>query len=108
MILVTNNIKIKKGKAYEVAERFKKRKGIEETPGFVKMQLLISTDQEEHDVLHVSTTWENEEAFKAWTQSNAFKEAHSKRNEEGSSQEKGESPILGAYLTKSEIVYEHE
>ncbi len=103
MIMVTNNIKIQKGKAHAVSERFKQRKGIEQTPGFVRMQLQISTDEEEHDVLRVCTTWESEEAFKAWTQSDSFREAHSKRNEQPSN---AENPILGAYLTKAEIVYE--
>ncbi|KUP08834.1 hypothetical protein Q73_01695 [Bacillus coahuilensis m2-6] len=109
MLMVTNNIKIKKGHAHEIAERFKQRKGIEESPGFVRMQLLISTESEEHDLLKVGTVWENEEAFKAWTESDSFKKAHGHGKREAKPSEGEETPkkiMLGAYLTKEELVYE--
>ncbi|MEI5907422.1 antibiotic biosynthesis monooxygenase [Bacillus spongiae] len=110
MLMVTNNIKIKKGHAHEVAERFKQRKGIQESPGFIRMQLLISTESEEHDLLKVGTVWENEEAFTQWTQSDSFKKAHGhgKRGEQKPQEEKStqEKIMLGAYLTKEELVYE--
>ncbi|WP_243292279.1 antibiotic biosynthesis monooxygenase [Bacillus sp. FJAT-47783] len=104
MIIVTNTIRIKKGHVNEVAERFKQPKAIHKTPGFVRMQVLITKDLEEYDEIKVCTTWENEEAFQAWTTSDSFKKAHQKRQNEN----EGESVMLGAKLSKYEVAFQHE
>ncbi|WLR41532.1 antibiotic biosynthesis monooxygenase [Bacillus carboniphilus] len=107
MILVTNTIKVKKGHVQEVAKRFEQPKAVHQSPGFVRLEVLITKGLEEYDELKVCTTWENDEAFQAWTESDAFKNAHHKRKTEGN-ENKGESIMLGAELSKYEIAYQHE
>ncbi|WP_335873037.1 antibiotic biosynthesis monooxygenase [Bacillus sp. 2205SS5-2] len=104
MIMVTNSIRIKKGHVHEVAKRFQQPKAIHKTPGFLRMQILITKEIEEYDELKVCTTWENEESFEAWTTSNSFKSAHTKRQGE----ENQEKIMLGSSLSKFEVAFEHE
>ena len=49
-------------------------KAIDKLPGFVHMQVLKPT--KEDDRYLVVSHWENEEAFKAWTKSPEFVEGH--------------------------------
>ncbi|MBB6731312.1 antibiotic biosynthesis monooxygenase [Cohnella zeiphila] len=84
MIVATNTIRIKSGFADQVAERFKSPKGVQHAPGFVRMELL-QTSQEDHDELKVCTTWESREAFEGWVNSDAFKQAHAHARPAGGS-----------------------
>jgi heme oxygenase (staphylobilin-producing) len=96
VIVATNTIKIKAGHIDAVAERFKNPKGVQHTPGFLKMELLKHVG-EEYDELKVCTTWESKEAFDAWVSSDAFKQAHARPGSgEGSSKPEGQAGTAGA------------
>ncbi|MBO9130435.1 antibiotic biosynthesis monooxygenase [Bacillus sp. 165] len=101
MFVVTNTIRIKLGYAEQVLEGFKNPKGVQHSPGFVRLELWQTKGLEEHDEIKVCTTWENGEAFRQWTESDAFKQAHAGRG--GNSREY----MLGAKLDKYEIVASH-
>ncbi|MBB6636882.1 antibiotic biosynthesis monooxygenase [Cohnella thailandensis] len=112
MIVAINTIRIKPGHGSEVAERFKNPKGVQHAPGFVKMELLLSSE-EDHDELRVCTAWENKEAFDGWVNSDAFKQAHSHSRPAAPSVEAGQgapgqrppSVMLGSKLSIHEVVF---
>ncbi|WP_430510370.1 antibiotic biosynthesis monooxygenase [Gottfriedia solisilvae] len=105
MIMTTNTIRVVKGHGDEVIERFKISKGIHKFPGFIRMQVLKTMDLEEYDEVRVCTTWEAMEDFQGWLNSDSFKSAHAKRQEQQASNEN--SIILGSQLTCYEIPVEH-
>ncbi|MBF0132762.1 MAG: antibiotic biosynthesis monooxygenase [Magnetococcales bacterium] len=76
MIVVVNRIPVKKDYWDEFETRFQNRAGlVDRSPGFIRNLVLRPVDNSSH--YHVIMTWwENKEAFEAWTQSPAFKEAH--------------------------------
>ncbi|WP_342591600.1 antibiotic biosynthesis monooxygenase [Paenibacillus shirakamiensis] len=81
MIVVENYIEVKAGLADLVLERFKSPKSVHTFPGFVRMDVLHSKLNDETEVVRVCTTWENEEAFHAWSSSDSFRHAHNRRAE---------------------------
>ncbi|MCC3371705.1 antibiotic biosynthesis monooxygenase [Cohnella sp. REN36] len=102
MIVATNTIKIQSGHADAVAERFKNPKGVHQAPGFVRMELLKS-EEEGYDELKVCTTWESREAFDAWVNSDAFKQAHARPSAaSGGQHSAGSSATGGHYATGGE------
>ncbi|GGJ77442.1 heme oxygenase (staphylobilin-producing) [Anoxybacillus voinovskiensis] len=82
MYVVTNAIRVKKGYAPQLVERFKERKGIEQSTGFIRLELLVTEGLEDHDEVRVCTTWENKDSFIAWTKSEAFRKAHEQKDRE--------------------------
>lgn len=96
MIVATNTIKIQSGHADAVAERFKNPKGVHQAPGFVRMELLKS-EEEGYDELKVCTTWESREAFDAWVNSDAFKQAHARPSAASGGQQPAGSSASGGY-----------
>jgi heme-degrading monooxygenase HmoA len=77
MIVVANRIPVAKGYEEEFEKRFKGRAGlVDGMHGFIKNYVLRPIDS---DYYVVQTYWESWEAFKAWTESEAFKKAHSSR-----------------------------
>ncbi len=76
MIVVANRFRIADGYEEEFVERFRNREGmIEEQEGFVRFDLLTPAN-EDTDTFVALTYWESREAFEAWTESEAFEEAH--------------------------------
>jgi len=87
MFVVSNRIPVAKGHEDEFAARFRDRAGLVEThPGFIKLEIL----RPEPLMLHgqemggssyhvVLTYWQRKEDFVAWTESEDFRTAHSKR-----------------------------
>ena len=82
MYAVTNAIRVKKGYAPQLVERFRERKGIEQSPGFIRLEILVNEQSKDHDEVRVCTTWESKEAFLGWTKSEAFRNAHDQRGRE--------------------------
>lgn len=79
---------------------FKTRvKAIDRVPGFVDMQVL-SPNRDDDDYLIISR-WENEESFKAWTNSAAFLEGHKRGFEDiARFKEEGKpSPMTSSFRT---------
>lgn len=76
MYIVANRVMVAEGYESMFEERFQKRAGqIDKQPGFVRMQILKPLSDDTPYV--VLTTWENEDVFNAWVESEDFKIAHS-------------------------------
>lgn len=74
MIVVANRIPVAEGYEAAFEDRFAGRAGrVEHRPGCMRMELLRP---EEGNVYVVRTYWENLEAFRAWTESEDFRQAH--------------------------------
>ncbi|ANE46930.1 antibiotic biosynthesis monooxygenase [Paenibacillus swuensis] len=120
MLMVTNTIQIRKGHGEAVAERFKNSKGVHLMPGFKRMELLLSKENEEYEELKVCTLWESHDAFEGWVNSDSFKQAHGNRGGGKPSGDAGaeapkqppaseEGPVmLGAKLSKHEVLMTRE
>ncbi len=101
MFVVTNTIRIKKGYGKQVAERFAAAKGVQQMPGFQRMEVWLGDGHEAgEEELKVCTVWASEEAFRQWTSSESFREAH-----RGAGDNK--DVLLGASLNKYELVVSH-
>jgi len=76
MIVVQNRVSVSEGYEEDFLNRFRTRRGlVDDQPGFIRNMVLRPLKGEHFIVL---TFWESEEYFRAWTQSDAFKEAHSR------------------------------
>ena len=98
MIIVTNRIKMKKGFAEKMAPRFTKPGPLQKMNGFVKVEVWITQNLPEHDVVSVNMYWETMEGFTEWRNSDVFKESHSRSGNDGE-----ESPMLGSEIIVSEV-----
>lgn len=77
MIVVSNRIQVAAGHEKEFEARFSGRAGlVEKMAGFVRLEILRPIKSDYYVVL---THWENEESFRAWTESPEFQEAHRNR-----------------------------
>lgn len=56
-----------------MAPRFTKGGKIEQLDGFRKIEVWQIDNTNDAEDMYVNTWWDNEENFKAWTQSDAFK-----------------------------------
>ena len=76
MIVVANRFRIAEGYEDEFVERFENREGkIEDQAGFVRFDLLTPADGDTETFVAL-TYWESREDFEAWTDSEAFSDAH--------------------------------
>jgi heme-degrading monooxygenase HmoA len=63
-------------------QRFARRAGeVDRTPGFQAFELLRPVEGE--DRYFVYTRWDSQEAFRAWTESQAFEHGHAQHNAQG-------------------------
>lgn len=77
MIITSNRIPVNPDHAAAFEERFADRASlVDGMPGFIAFQLLRPTTP--GDPYIVMTFWESEADFKAWTQSEEFKEGHAR------------------------------
>ena len=104
MMKAVNKLHIKKGRTDEVLQRFEKPKSVHTFEGFVVMEVLKKTDNEEYDELFISTTWEDQSYFETWRESRETKKSHSSKKEK---QDANSSPILGNELSLYEVVFQH-
>lgn len=98
MIVVTNRIKVKKGMGAAMAPRFTAPGPLDTMEGFVKVEVLLTQNLEDHDEVNVNMYWEDLKSFQAWRESDAFKAAHKRPAEPNS-----ESPVLGSELFTYEV-----
>ncbi len=76
-VVKINAIRVPEGAGAELERRFAARgKEVDGSPGFLGFQLLRPVKGE--DRYFVVTQWETDEAFQAWTASNAFRSEHAK------------------------------
>lgn len=77
MIVVTNRIYVNPDHVEAFETRFKDRAGaVDGMPGFVSFQFL--RPKTEGAPYCVMTYWETEDAFRAWTESSAFRKGHAR------------------------------
>lgn len=100
MITVTNRIQVKKGMAEKMAPRFTQPGPLQQFDGFVKVEVLVSTQFEEYDEMSVVMYWENEEGFKAWRESDAFKQAHKRP---GNGEPDSNSPVISSQIVIANV-----
>jgi len=108
MIMVENRIEVKPGTADLVLDRFRKPKSVHTFKGFVRMDVLHSVNEAGNEEIRVCTTWESEDDFRAWSESDSFRSAHARRA--AAAQEKGErqdGPIIGNKVTIYQVVASH-
>ena len=76
MIVVQNRVPVSQGFEEAFLERFRNRRGlVDGQPGFLRNLVLRPV---KGDTFIVLTFWDSEAHFRAWTESDAFKEAHSR------------------------------
>ncbi|MFC5703607.1 antibiotic biosynthesis monooxygenase [Cohnella faecalis] len=104
MIVVINTIQVKPGYGDVMKERFRSPKSVHTFPGFVRMELLRTEGTEQYEEYQVCTTWESKDAFDGWAQSDSFKQAHARRQEDraGSSE-----MVVGNKITIHEVLFSH-
>ncbi len=81
MFIAINRLRVQPGTGEQLEPRFAESTGLEQTPGFIRFQLLRRVWQPhgeaDHEEYLVMSEWEARQAFHAWTKSDAFKRAHS-------------------------------
>ena len=77
MITVANRIYVNPEFAEQFEERFQNRaRQVDSMPGFLRN--LVLRPSKPGDPYVVLTFWESQAAFKAWTESDAFKQGHAR------------------------------
>jgi heme-degrading monooxygenase HmoA len=88
MFIAMNRFKIAPGKEQEFIEIWKNRDShLDSVPGFKGFHLLQGSTSDDHTLFASHSIWESQSAFEDWTNSEAFKKAHS-----------GASSAQGVYL----------
>lgn len=101
MITVTNRIQLKKGMGEKMAPMFTQPGPLQEFDGFEKVEVLVSTQFEDYDEMQVIMYWQNEEGFKAWRESDAFKAAHKRPN---NGEPDPNSPVIKSQIVIAKLV----
>ena len=78
MIVVMNRIPVSEGREQDFEKTFMDRdRAVDRMPGFIDMQVLRPAEGRTYVVM---TRWKSREAFKQWTESEAFISAHRKQS----------------------------
>jgi len=78
MYIAMNNFSVKPDKSREFEQAWRERQSfLAEVPGFQTFHLLRGPLDGEAQLYASHTVWRDEAAFKAWTESEAFRKAHS-------------------------------
>ncbi len=85
MFIAMNRFQVSKGRELVFEQLWRQRESYLDTvPGFREFHLLRGADTEEATLYASHSVWESREAFQAWTESEAFRKAHSQaRSPEG-------------------------
>ncbi|MCA9321615.1 MAG: antibiotic biosynthesis monooxygenase [Planctomycetes bacterium] len=77
MYVATNRFRVALGKEATFEEVWRKRNSyLDEVPGFQDFHLLRAPAGEDHTLFVSHSTWDTKDAFVAWTESEAFRKAH--------------------------------
>jgi heme-degrading monooxygenase HmoA len=77
MYLTMNRFKVKAGREAEFEDVWKRRDShLKSVPGFIAFHLMKGPEKDGYTLYASHTSWESEEAFAAWTKSEAFRAAH--------------------------------
>lgn len=104
MFMAENKLKLDKGTAEGIVERFYKRQGIETIEGFKEMFVTQTNNLKEYDEVKILTVWDEEACFKNWLKSDVFKNAH--KNVRHQSEDK-QSPIQNNEVSTYVIGYHY-
>jgi len=77
MFIAMNRFRITKGREADFEAIWASRESyLDEVPGFVEFHLVRGPEHEDHTLYATHVLWRDEDAFKAWTTSDAFRKAH--------------------------------
>lgn len=77
MYLTMNRFRVKLGQEEAFEAVWKSRDShLKSVPGFVAFHLMRGEEHDGHRLYASHTMWETEEAFRDWTRSQAFRDAH--------------------------------
>ena len=77
MYIAMNRFKIAPGREEEFVSVWRNRQSqLDAVPGFRAFHLLRGPSHEDHTLFASHTVWDSESAFVAWTESEAFRQAH--------------------------------
>ncbi len=77
MYIAMNRFRVHKGRETDFESVWLNRKvHVAGEPGFVEFHLLRGPENDDHTLFVSHTIWESEADFTAWTQSQAFRDAH--------------------------------
>lgn len=77
MYLTMNRFKVKQGSEAAFEEVWARRDShLKTVPGFIAFHLLKGEEKDGYRLYASHTAWESEAAFRDWTRSEAFREAH--------------------------------
>ncbi len=77
MFIAMNRFKIARGREQEFIDIWKNRQTyLDEVPGFREFHLLQGPAHDDHTLFASHSIWESQQAFEAWTHSEAFRKAH--------------------------------
>ena len=96
MYVAMNRFRVAKGREAAFEALWTGRKShLQEVPGFRAFHLLRGETREDHTLYASHSVWESEAAFRAWTRSEAFREAH--RDAGGSGDLYLEAPVFEGF-----------
>jgi heme-degrading monooxygenase HmoA len=82
MFIAMNRFKVKKGAEADFEQVWLSREThLEEVPGFIEFHLLKGPEREDHVLYASHSLWRSQDAFEAWTRSEAFRKAHARAGE---------------------------
>ncbi|MBU5271298.1 antibiotic biosynthesis monooxygenase [Staphylococcus caprae] len=102
--MAENKLKLDKGTATGIIERFYTRHGIETLEGFKGMFVTKTQEQDDFDEVKILTLWESEQAFTDWLKSDVFRKAHKNVRHQSAD---ATSPILENVVKKYDIGYKY-
>jgi len=77
MFIAMNRFQVRKGQEPAFEKLWAERDTqLDAVPGFVEFHLLRGPEAEDHTLYSSHTIWASQAAFQAWTQSEAFRQAH--------------------------------
>ncbi|PIC89069.1 hypothetical protein CSV71_11875 [Sporosarcina sp. P21c] len=100
-IIAINTIFVEKGKGEQVTARFAKAKTVHTFEGFIRMEVLLNEEGEDHDEIKVCTTWEDRQFFDKWLHSRENAKAHD------TEAPKEPSPIVGNEVKTFDVKVQH-
>ena len=77
MYIAMNRFKVRKGAEQDFEQVWLTRDShLKDVPGFVAFHLLRGPERDNHVLYASHSLWRSEDAFAAWTRSDAFRKAH--------------------------------
>jgi len=96
MYIAMNRFRVARGREAEFEALWTGRKSyLAEVPGFRAFHLLRGAEHADHTLYASHSVWASEDAFRAWTRSEAFRQAH--RDAGGSGDLYLEAPVFEGF-----------